>query len=58
MRVYRELGIEHCGQAAWRCVRDHIDRFRRHGHEIKGSHAGTYTYLGSARADAGEGCGR
>ena len=51
VHVYRELGIESCGIQAWRCVRDHIARFRRHGHVIVGKHDGTYTYhLKSARA--------
>jgi hypothetical protein len=46
LHVYRELGIEHCGLVAWRCVRDHIARFRRHGHQIVGRHDGTYEYRG------------
>jgi hypothetical protein len=44
--VYRELGIEHCGLVAWRCVQVHVRRFRRHGHRIVGRHDGTYEYRG------------
>ena len=46
LHVYRELGIEHCGLAAWTCVQNHIRRLRRHGHVIIGRHDGTYEYLG------------
>ena len=46
IHVHRELGIEHCGLVAWRCVQVHIRRFRRHGHRIVGHHDGTYVYLG------------
>ena len=46
IHVHRELAIEHCGLAAWRCVQVHIRRFRRHGHRIVGHHNGTYVYLG------------
>lgn len=45
VNVYRALSIEHCGLAGWRCVRDHVARFRRHGHVILGAHDGTYRYL-------------
>lgn len=51
--VYRELGIEHCGLVAWRCVQVHIRRFRRNGHRIVGSHDGTYVYLGETNARSG-----
>ena len=47
VHVYRALGIEHCGQAAWWCVYGHVKYLRRAGHVIKGSHAGTYEYRGS-----------
>jgi len=46
VHVYRELGIEHCGLATWRCVQVHVRRFRRHGHVIVGRHDGTYEYRG------------
>jgi hypothetical protein len=49
IRVHRELGVEHCGLAAWRCVQVHIRRFRRHGHRIVGHHDGTYVYLGQTQ---------
>ncbi len=44
VHVYRELGIESCGIEGWRCVRNHIARFRRHGVVISGFHDGTYIY--------------
>jgi hypothetical protein len=59
VNVYRALGIRHCGLSGWRCVQNHIERFRRHGHVIVGRHDGTYEYVrqmtrgrlrGSARA--------
>lgn len=46
VNVYRELGIEHCGRDAWVCVKNHIERFRRHGHRIIGRHDRTYEYRG------------
>lgn len=56
--VYRELGIEHCGLPAWRCVQVHVRRFRRHGHRIVGHHDGTYVYLGETNAQSGRARGR
>ena len=50
IHVHRELGIEHCGLIAWRCVQVHIRRFRRHGHIIVGRHDGTYEYRGQFEA--------
>jgi hypothetical protein len=50
IHVHRELGIEHCGLAAWRCVQVHMRRLRRHGHIIVGCHDGTYEYLGRGEA--------
>jgi len=50
VNVYSELGIEHCGQSAWRCVQVHVRRFRRHGHLIVGRHDGTYEYRGQGEA--------
>jgi hypothetical protein len=44
LNVYRELGIEPYGPIAWDCVKIHVRRFRRHGHEIVGRHDGTYEY--------------
>ena len=58
INVYRELGIEHCGLPAWRCVQVHVRRFRRHGHRIVGRHDGTYEYLGETRARSGRARGR
>lgn len=48
VRVYRELGIGHCGREGYNCVHAHVRRFVRHGHVIVGSHGGTYTYLGGS----------
>lgn len=53
IHVYRELGIESCGLEAWRCVRTHVRRFRRHGHRITGHHDGTYEYRGQRAAQSG-----
>jgi hypothetical protein len=53
VNVYRELGVEHCGLPAWRCVQVHVRRFRRHGQRIVGRHDGTYEYLGQTTARSG-----
>ena len=45
IHVYRELGIQSCGMVGWKCVQNHVERFRRHGVVIVGRHDGTYTYV-------------
>ena len=46
VNVYRELGIEHCGEEAWICIKGHVRWLRRRGCLIEGSRDGTYRYLG------------
>lgn len=50
VHVYRALGIEHCGEAAWWCVKAHVRFLRRRGYVIPGHHAGTYTLVSGPAA--------